>query len=198
MCLSDADEVWLMLHSGSRNIGKELAERHIAVARALPHNQRLVDRDLAVFLAGSKEMDAYRHDLTWAQEYAARNRAVMLTLVMQAFRQSLPGRTVRFDEPISCHHNYVSEEIIDGEPMLVTRKGAIRAGRGDLGLIPGLHGHRFLRGAGPGLRAVLQFGVTRGGTDDEPHEGEEAFHRRRPRAADVRSRKRGDRARTRA
>ncbi|MFC9762912.1 MULTISPECIES: RtcB family protein [Rhodococcus] len=140
VCLSDADEVWLMLHSGSRNIGKELAERHIAVARALPHNQRLVDRDLAVFLAGSKEMDAYRHDLTWAQEYAARNRAVMLTLVMQAFRQALPGRPVRFDEPISCHHNYVSEEIIDGEPMLVTRKGAIRAGRGDLGLIPGSMG----------------------------------------------------------
>ncbi len=140
VCLSDADEVWLMLHSGSRNIGKELAERHIAVARALPHNQRLVHRDLAVFLAGSKEMDAYRHDLTWAQEYAARNRAVMLTLVMQAFRQSLPGRTVRFDEPISCHHNYVSEEIVDGEPMLVTRKGAIRAGRGDLGLIPGSMG----------------------------------------------------------
>ncbi|MDV7086064.1 RtcB family protein [Rhodococcus sp. IEGM 248] len=140
VCLSDVDDVWLMLHSGSRNIGKELAERHIAVARALPHNQCLVDRDLAVFLAGSREMDAYRHDLTWAQEYAARNRAVMLTLVMQAFRQSLPGRTVRFDEPISCHHNYVSEEIIDGEPMLVTRKGAIRAGRGDLGLIPGSMG----------------------------------------------------------
>ncbi|MFC9549524.1 RtcB family protein [Rhodococcus sp. NPDC056960] len=140
VCLSDTDEVWLMLHSGSRNIGKELAERHIAVARSLPHNQRLVDRDLAVFLAGSKEMDAYRHDLTWAQEYAARNRAVMLTLVMRAFRQSLPGRTVRFDEPISCHHNYVSEEIVDGERMLVTRKGAIRAGRGDLGLIPGSMG----------------------------------------------------------
>ncbi|MDV7242766.1 MULTISPECIES: RtcB family protein [Rhodococcus] len=140
VCLSDADEVWLMLHSGSRNIGKELAERHIAVARTLQHNQRLVDRDLAVFLAGTPEMDAYRHDLSWAQEYAARNRAVMLALIMQAFRDALPTRPVRFDDPISCHHNYVSEEVVDGETMLVTRKGAIRAGKGDLGLIPGSMG----------------------------------------------------------
>ncbi len=73
----DAGRVWLMLHSGSRNIGKELAERHMAVARRLPHNAALPDRDLAVFLAGTAEMDAYRRDLWWAQEYARRNRAVV-------------------------------------------------------------------------------------------------------------------------
>lgn len=140
VCLSDDDEVWLMLHSGSRNIGKELAERHIGVARKLSHNQGLVDRDLAVFLAGTPEMDAYRRDLHWAQEYAARNRGVMMVLVMRAFAESMPDRRVVFDDVISCHHNYVAEETIDGMDMLVTRKGAIRAGKGDMGLIPGSMG----------------------------------------------------------
>lgn len=130
--------VWLMLHSGSRNIGKELAERHIAVARRLPHNADLPDRDLAVFVSGTQEMDAYRRDLTWAQEYAARNRAVMLALLRGVIRAAV--EKVRFDEPISCHHNYVAEERYDGVDLLVTRKGAIRAGAGDLGIIPGSMG----------------------------------------------------------
>jgi tRNA-splicing ligase RtcB (3'-phosphate/5'-hydroxy nucleic acid ligase) len=134
----DAGRVWLMLHSGSRNIGKELAERHIATARKLPHNADLPDRDLAVFIAGTPEMDAYRRDLTWAQEYAARNRAVMLALFCQVVRGAIP--TVRFDAPISCHHNYVAEETYGGVDLLVTRKGAIRAGAGDLGIIPGSMG----------------------------------------------------------
>jgi tRNA-splicing ligase RtcB (3'-phosphate/5'-hydroxy nucleic acid ligase) len=134
----DAGRVWLMLHSGSRNIGKELAERHIAAARKLPHNASLPDRDLAVFLADTPEMAAYRRDLTWAQEYAARNRAVMLALLCRVLRDAVPA--ARFDEPISCHHNYVAEETYDGVPLLVTRKGAIRAGRGELGIIPGSMG----------------------------------------------------------
>jgi tRNA-splicing ligase RtcB len=134
----DAGRVWLMLHSGSRNIGKELAERHIAIARSLPHNADLPDRDLAVFVAGTPEMAAYRQDLTWAQEYAARNRAIMLALFCNVVRTALPQ--VRFDEPISCHHNYVAEERHDGVDLLVTRKGAIRAQRGDLGIIPGSMG----------------------------------------------------------
>ncbi|MDG4775167.1 RtcB family protein [Solwaraspora sp. WMMD792] len=133
-----AGRVWLMLHSGSRNIGKELAERHIAAARKLPHNADLPDRDLAVFLADTAEMAAYRRDLAWAQEYAARNRAVMLALLCRVLRTAVPA--VRFDEPISCHHNYVAEEVYDGVPLLVTRKGAIRAGRGELGIIPGSMG----------------------------------------------------------
>lgn len=134
----DAGRVWLMLHSGSRNIGKELAERHIAAARAQPHNADLPDRDLAVFVAGTPEMDAYRRDLAWAQEYAARNRAVMLALLCGVVRNHLPQ--AGFDEPISCHHNYVAEETYNGVDLLVTRKGAIRAGRGELGIIPGSMG----------------------------------------------------------
>ncbi|WP_328853087.1 RtcB family protein [Micromonospora globbae] len=135
---ADSGRVWLMLHSGSRNIGKELAERHMAVARRLPHNADLPDRDLAVFLAGTPEMDAYRRDLWWAQEYARRNRAVMLAVLCGVVRERFPQ--VRYDEPISCHHNYVAEESYGGVEVLVTRKGAIRAGRGDLGIIPGSMG----------------------------------------------------------
>lgn len=142
VCLSiggpDAGRVWLMLHSGSRNIGKELAERHITVARGLPHNQDLPDRDLAVFVADTPEMDAYRRDLAWAQEYASRNRQVMLALLCGVVRRFLPQ--VRYDEPISCHHNYVAEETYGGVELLVTRKGAIRAGAGELGIIPGSMG----------------------------------------------------------
>ncbi|MFI1194756.1 RtcB family protein [Micromonospora sp. NPDC020750] len=144
----DAGRVWLMLHSGSRNIGKELAERHIGVARRLPHNAELPDRDLAVFLAGTPEMTAYRRDLWWAQEYARRNRAVMLALLCNVVRDRFPQ--VGFDEPISCHHNYVAEETYGGVDVLVTRKGAIRAGAGDLGIIPGsmCTGSYVVRGKG--------------------------------------------------
>jgi tRNA-splicing ligase RtcB len=135
---ADEGRVWLMLHSGSRNIGKELAERHMAVARKLPHNQDLPDPDLSVFVAGTPEMQAYRRDLFWAQDYAARNRATMVALVKLAIAEVVPG--TKFDDAISCHHNYVAEETYEGVDLLVTRKGAIRAGHGDLGIIPGSMG----------------------------------------------------------
>jgi tRNA-splicing ligase RtcB (3'-phosphate/5'-hydroxy nucleic acid ligase) len=132
--------VWLMLHSGSRGIGNELAQAHIERARSLPHNADLPDRDLAVFVAHTPQMAAYRRDLFWAQDYARRNRAVMTALLQGVVRRSFPQQRVTFDEPISCHHNYVAEEVHDGVEVLVTRKGAIRAGRGDLGIIPGSMG----------------------------------------------------------
>ncbi|SEQ70763.1 tRNA-splicing ligase RtcB [Lentzea xinjiangensis] len=138
VCLDTDQRVWVMLHSGSRGIGNELAQHHIAVARTLAHNAELPDPDLAVFLAGTPEMAAYRHDLYWAQDYARRNRAVMLRLVCDVLRAEFPQ--IVFEEPISCHHNYVSEENHFGEDVLVTRKGAIRAGRGELGIIPGSMG----------------------------------------------------------
>ena len=137
---ADDGRVWMMLHSGSRNIGKELAERHMATARKLAHNQDLPDRDLAVFLTGTPEMSAYRYDLFWAQEYAARNRSTMLQLCLRALSAALVGLPLAWDEPISCHHNYVAEEVHDGREVLVTRKGAIRAGKGELGIIPGSTG----------------------------------------------------------
>lgn len=140
VCVDAESRVWLTLHSGSRNIGKELAERHISIAKSLPQNKDLPDADLAVFLANTPEMAAYRHDLTWAQEYALRSRKVMMELFKNVLRETLPTANVSFDSEISCHHNYVAEEEIDGRQMLVTRKGAIRAGSGDLGLIPGSMG----------------------------------------------------------
>jgi tRNA-splicing ligase RtcB len=138
ICLDTDKRVWVMLHSGSRGIGNLLAQHHIEVARGLAHNQSLPDPDLAVFLAHTPQMAAYRHDLYWAQDYARRNRSVMLRLVCDVLRAQFPQTS--FDEPISAHHNYVSEEIHFGEEVLVTRKGAIRAGRGDLGIIPGSMG----------------------------------------------------------
>ena len=148
LCLDTEDTAWLMLHSGSRNIGKELAEFHISVARDLPHNAVLPDRDLAVFLAGTQQMQAYRHELFWAQEYAAGNRAVMLRLYADVLRRLFPG--IRFGPAVSCHHNYVAEEDHYGTRVLVTRKGAIRAGSGELGIIPGSMGTRsfIVRGLG--------------------------------------------------
>ncbi|MET8558221.1 RtcB family protein [Streptomyces sp. NPDC004959] len=139
-CLDSEDQVWLMLHSGSRNIGKELAEHHIGIAQALPHNQGLVDRDLAVFLAGTPQMAAYRNDLYWAQEYAKHNRAVMMGLFKDVVRKEFKKAKPVFAQEISCHHNYVAEERYEGVDLLVTRKGAIRAGSGEYGIIPGSMG----------------------------------------------------------
>ncbi|MFE2724342.1 RtcB family protein [Kitasatospora sp. NPDC059327] len=140
LCVDSTGAVWLMLHSGSRNIGKELAEHHMGVARSLPHNQGLVDHDLAVFIADTPQMAAYREDLFWAQEYAKKNRAVMMALFQDVVRREFPKAKVGFDQVISCHHNYVAEERYDGVDLLVTRKGAIRAGSGDFGIIPGSMG----------------------------------------------------------
>jgi tRNA-splicing ligase RtcB len=138
VCADDAGQLWIMLHSGSRNIGKEIAERHIDKAKGLLHNADLPDKDLAVFLADTPGIKEYLHDLYWAQDYALLNRHIMLGLVMRSVRQHLP--TIRFEDPITCHHNYVAEETYDGVDLIVTRKGAIRAGAGQWGLIPGSMG----------------------------------------------------------
>jgi len=148
VCLDTAGAVWLMLHSGSRNIGAQLAAVHIERARKLFHNQELPDPDLAVFLAGTPAFDAYRRDLYWAQEYAALNRAVMLERLRAVVTGFFPRAT--FETPVSCHHNYVAEERHFDEDVLVTRKGAIRAGKGELGIIPGSMGAKscIVRGLG--------------------------------------------------
>src|SRR3954469_25991670 len=101
--LDTEDNVWMMLHSGSRGIGNKLAEFHITKARKLAHNQDLPDRDLAVFLAGTREMNEYRHDLFWAQRYAMKNRETMLDVYQDVIRRFWPE--VKFGEPVLCHHN---------------------------------------------------------------------------------------------
>jgi len=148
LCLDTEQCVWLMLHSGSRLVGNALASHHMDRAAKLSHNQALADRDLAVFLAGTPQFEAYRRDLYWAQEYAAFNRAVMLARLQRVLRKVWPR--VRFEAPVSCHHNYVAEEMHFDEELLVTRKGAIRAGLGELGIIPGSMGAKsfIVRGKG--------------------------------------------------
>jgi tRNA-splicing ligase RtcB len=148
VCLDTDDQVWLMLHSGSRYIGTALAERHMAAAANLLHNRQPPDPDLAVFLAGSPSFDAYRRALYWAQEYAALNRELMLLRLQRLLSERWPR--VTFEPPIACHHNYVAEEHHFGEDVLVTRKGAIRAGAGELGIIPGSMGAKsfIVRGKG--------------------------------------------------
>ncbi|MET9506838.1 RtcB family protein [Streptomyces sp. NPDC006622] len=140
LLLDTEGSVWLTLHSGSRNIGKELAEFHIGVAQKLPHNQGLIDRDLAVFVADTPQMAAYRNDLFWAQEYAKHNRRIMMALLKDVVRKEFKKAKPTFEQEISCHHNYVAEERYEGMDLLVTRKGAIRAGSGEYGIIPGSMG----------------------------------------------------------
>ncbi|MFD3380691.1 MULTISPECIES: RtcB family protein [unclassified Streptomyces] len=140
VCTDTTGSVWLMLHSGSRNIGKELAEHHIGIAQKLPHNQGLIDRDLAVFIADTPQMAAYRNDLFWAQEYAKYNRTLMMALLKDVVRKEFKKAKPTFEPEISAHHNYVAEERYEGMDLLVTRKGAIRAGSGEYGIIPGSMG----------------------------------------------------------
>lgn len=138
LCIDTEGLVWMMLHSGSRNIGKTLAEFHINIAKTLGHNVGIPDRDLAVFLAATPEMQNYRKDLYWAQEYAMLNREVMLSVYKGVMRKFFPDIT--FEPEIKCHHNYVAEEIHYEENLFITRKGAISAAAGTMGIIPGSMG----------------------------------------------------------
>jgi len=149
--IATEQEVWLVLHSGSRNIGKELAERHIATAKSLWRLSELPDPDLAYFIKGTPEFADYMHDLNWAQDYAFQNREVMVNRLMRVLAKALnKGTMFRPELRVNCHHNYVADETHFGERVLVTRKGAIRAQTGDLGIIPGSMGaHTYIvRGLG--------------------------------------------------
>ncbi len=138
LCLDTNQQVWMMLHSGSRNIGKSLADIHISKAQELTHNKLLPDKDLAVFLADTQEMEDYRHDLYWAQQYAFLNRQMMMDLYQSALKRFFPQLKVDFS--VICHHNYVSEETHFGEEVIITRKGAISAQKDQWGIIPGSMG----------------------------------------------------------
>ena len=138
LCAGDDDRIWVTLHSGSRGIGNRLAQEHMEVAQSLTHNKGLVDRDLAVFLSHTPQMEAYLHDLWWAQSYALLNRDVMLASICDDLSRHIPR--IAFEDPIRCHHNYVAVETYDDLELIVTRKGAIRAGKNDLGVIPGSMG----------------------------------------------------------
>ncbi len=141
LCVDEADAVWIMLHSGSRGIGNVIGRYFIALAKRDMgrHLAALPDKDLAYFSEGADHFDDYVEAVTWAQEYARRNREEMVRLIIEALRKELPPFTIT-DSAINCHHNYVVAETHFGEKVFVTRKGAIRAGKGELGIIPGSMG----------------------------------------------------------
>jgi tRNA-splicing ligase RtcB len=151
ICLDEAQTVWVMLHSGSRGIGNRIGQLFIELARndMGRHDRTLPDRNLAYFTEGTRYFDDYLEAMTWAQDYAAENRRAMMESVLRVL-----GETVRpFQRgavAVNCHHNYCTSETHFGEQVLVTRKGAVRAGHGDLGIIPGSMGARsyIVRGLG--------------------------------------------------
>lgn len=151
VCLDETNRVWAMLHSGSRGIGNAIGTYFIELARrdAERRELRLPDRDLAYFAEGAEHFDDYVEAVGWAQGYAAGNRSAMLDLVLAAMRRHLPAFEVT-GEVVNCHHNYVEREHHYGADVWVTRKGAIRARRGELGIIPGSMGTRsyIVRGKG--------------------------------------------------
>lgn len=151
VCIDTDDNVWLMLHSGSRNIGKELAERHIATAKTLHRLNELPSPDLAYFIQGTPEFKAYWHDLDWAQKYAMKNREIMMKRLLKSFNRMFNGgREFRPEIAVNCHHNYVAVEEHYGDKVFVTRKGAINAEEGRYGIIPGSMGAKsfIIKGRG--------------------------------------------------
>jgi tRNA-splicing ligase RtcB len=151
VCLDEAQRVWVMLHSGSRGIGNAIGTYFIALAKRDAERNQLVlpDRDLAYFPEGAQHFDDYVAAVGWAQDYAHANRAEMMNIVLEALLRHLPSFEVT-TEAVNCHHNYVARERHYGEQVWLTRKGAISAREGELGIIPGSMGTRsyIVRGKG--------------------------------------------------
>lgn len=139
--VDEEDRVWLFLHSGSRGIGNLLAQHHIRVALERCRRARvdLEDRDLAYLEEGTDEFWAYIRQLRWAQDFALLNREEMMDRVVAAVARHM-GEDVVETERVNCHHNFTEQEEHFGATVWVSRKGAIRAGVGDAGLIPGSMG----------------------------------------------------------
>ncbi len=154
LCTDSEGHIWVMLHSGSRNIGKSLAELHINGAKEEMKKMfiTLPDPELAYYVEGTEQYRNYLFDLMWAQEYAAANRVEMMHRVLKdiSFAVGMSGEAIPIDEAVNCHHNYASKENHYGDNVLITRKGAVRARAGDLGIIPGSMGTRsyIVRGLG--------------------------------------------------
>lgn len=144
LCLDEDDHVWVMLHSGSRGAGNKIGQYFIEAARKemeryhiLPY---LPDKDLSYLVEHTTLFDDYVEAVSWAQEFAALNRQVMMDAVLDVLRERLPSFVVSDEKAVNCHHNYISKENHFGENVFVTRKGAVRAREGDLGIIPGSMG----------------------------------------------------------
>lgn len=152
VCLDLEGRVWIMLHSGSRGIGNRIGTHFIELAKKDMRRWfiNLPDQDLAYFPEGSELFNDYREAVNWAQGFARINREIMMSAALSALAEAVPKPFTCDCEAVNCHHNYVSEERHFGENVLVTRKGAVRAGAGDLGIIPGSMGAKsfIVRGKG--------------------------------------------------
>lgn len=147
LCLDEAQRVWVMLHSGSRGIGNVMGRYFIEAAKKdmMRHTQALPDRDLACFAEGSTGFEDYVEAVSWAQDYAYLNRQAMMRAVLEVLRREFSGKleVAKVEaEAINCHHNYVQRERHFGQSLFITRKGAISAREGELGIIPGSMGAR--------------------------------------------------------
>lgn len=141
ICLDESDDVWVMLHSGSRGIGNVIGSYFIERAKKEAQDRfgRAPDSDLSYFVEGSSSFDDYMQAVEWAQEYAFHNRREMMRVILEAMRPLLP-KFFATKEAINCHHNYVQRELHFGEMVFVTRKGAISAQQDEYGIIPGSMG----------------------------------------------------------
>ncbi|MFY1028994.1 RtcB family protein [Pseudomonas asiatica] len=152
VCLDEADRVWFMLHSGSRGVGNAIGNLFIELAQAdmRQHLANLPDKDLAYFEEGSRHFADYVEAVEWAQDYARQNRELMMLAVVGAARKALGKPFEASLEAVNCHHNYVQREQHFGREVLVTRKGAVSAQKGQLGIIPGSMGAKsfIVRGLG--------------------------------------------------
>ena len=152
VCLDEADNVWVMLHSGSRGVGNKIGSHFIAQAKKDMERWfiNLPDKDLAYIPEGSEHFRAYVEAVGWAQDFAQANREVMMARTLQAIRQVLPKAFSADVEAVNCHHNYIRQEHHYGKDVWVTRKGAVSARKGEMGIIPGSMGARsyIVRGLG--------------------------------------------------
>ncbi len=152
VCLDEVNRVWFMLHSGSRGVGNAIGNLFIELAQAdmRQHIANLPDRSLAYFEEGSRHYDDYVEAVGWAQDFARQNRELMMQAVIATARQVIRKPFEANLEAVNCHHNYVQKEQHFGEEILVTRKGAVSAQKGQLGIIPGSMGAKsfIVRGLG--------------------------------------------------
>jgi len=153
VCLDEADRVWVMLHSGSRGSGNRIGQYFIERAREVLLRRELgchvPDKDLAFFMQGEELFDDYVEAVAWAQDYARINREVMMQRTLRALRDTV-GSFKLDKQAVNCHHNYVARERHFGADVWVTRKGAVRAGVGELGIIPGSMGAKSFIVSGKG------------------------------------------------
>lgn len=152
ICLDENQAVWIMLHSGSRGVGNAIGTHFIELAKqdARLHQQNLPDENLAYFEEGARYFGEYVKAVGWAQKFAAANREVMMTRVINAMRKVITKPFETHVEAVNCHHNYVQRETHFGQEVFVTRKGAVSAEKGRLGIIPGSMGAKsyIVRGKG--------------------------------------------------